>query len=147
MITVPSKPSNYVLLYGYTRPLASTSDLIATGLYKRGNTTPDCKLSTQRTSNMQSFTILFILSASSLLALTVASPTNTDMLRALIQSLMEDKQLSIEEALAISEANLQQRPVSEAVFQQKPVSEAKEILMGKEQIFNEEQRCKLARIQ
>ena len=68
---------------------------------------------------MRSFSILFILSAGSLLALAAASPVKRDleMMKALVQSLMGVDQASV------SEPNLQEIPVSEAMFQQNPVSQ------------------------
>ena len=78
---------------------------------------------------MQFFTILFVLSASSLLALAVASPAMNDleMVKVLVQSLVGDdlKEDALDQAAA-SEVNMQQIPVSEAMFQQNPVSEAME---------------------
>ena len=78
---------------------------------------------------MQFFTILFVLSASSLLALAVASPAMNDleMVKVLVQSLVGDdlKEDALDQA-APSEVDMQQIPVSEAMFQQNPVSEAME---------------------
>ena len=75
---------------------------------------------------MQSYKILFVLSAS-LLALAFATPitSDLDLVKVLVQSLAgEDLKEEALDQAAASEVNQQQIPVSEAVFQQIPVSEA-----------------------
>ena len=69
---------------------------------------------------MHSFTTLFLLSASILLALAAASPVTSDleMVKVMVQSIVGE---DLEED---TEVNLQQIPVSEAAFRQNTVSEA-----------------------
>ena len=72
---------------------------------------------------MQSYTTLFLLSATSLLALAVASPLKSDMemVKVIVQAFMGDdhKEEALDQAAPyyFSEANQQQIPVSEAIYE------------------------------